>query len=37
MRHYYKGERIGEARALNMIANDRKPISQQQPNNNQEA
>lgn len=25
---YYKGERIGEARPLNMIANDRKPISQ---------
>ena len=23
---YYKGERMGEARVLNMIANDRKPI-----------
>ena len=24
---YYKGERMGEARPLNMIANDRKPIN----------
>ena len=25
---YYKGERMGEARPLNAIANDRKPINQ---------
>jgi len=27
---YYKGERMGEARPLNMIANDRKPIAAQE-------
>ena len=27
---YYKGERMGEARLLNMIANDRKPIIENQ-------
>lgn len=26
---YYKGERMGEARLLNMIANDRKPINKE--------
>jgi len=28
---YYKGERMGEARALDPIANDRKPLSPQTP------
>ena len=31
---YYKGERMGEARPLNPIANDRKPLPSQPPASN---